>query len=710
MNLIIVESPAKSKTIQKFLGQEYKVVSSFGHVRDLPKTKIGIDVNNDFKPEYVVMPGAVKNIGAIKKLVKKAKLILLATDPDREGEAISWHLTQALGLGNSNSTIKNPKQTLSSKSQILNVQRIVFHEITKSTIEEALKNPREIDMNLVNSQQARRILDRLVGYKLSPFLWKKIARGLSAGRVQSVALKFVVDREKERQSFQSKEYWSLVANFSSEKNPLEFSAQLIKIKDQKIDKFFIISEPQAQDLVKKIENCHFLVSNLEKKAVRKNPLPPFITSSLQQESYKKLRFSSKMTMRLAQQLYEKGLITYHRTDSYNLSESAKVKAKEFILANYGSEYWSGQISKKKSQGAQEAHEAIRPVEPNQSPEQLKNLDKKQLALYTLVWKRFIAALMSPAIVNQVLVEIETKPEGFTFRATGQTIQFDGFLRVYPLKMEEKTLPILELKEMVRLLKLDSNQHFTQPPARYNEASLIKALEEKGIGRPSTYVPILSVIQERNYIDQDEERRFKPTEIGVVVSDLLSNHFPDIVDSEFTAQMETKLDDIADGKTSSSSVLNSFYLPFEALLKKKEEEIDKKEITEKETVKICEKCGSKMILKIGRFGNFLACSNYPQCKNTKSPIEVESEELCQECGGKMVMKRSRFGSFWGCSNYPNCQNTKSLIEATSLSCPKCKEGYVIKRKSKKNKFFYGCSRYPKCNFIANKIPNPEKDNN
>lgn len=684
MKLIIVESPTKSKTIQKFLNKGYEVISSYGHVRDLPKKKIGIDVKNDFKPEYTVS-GDKKNISKIKNLVKRADKVLIATDPDREGEAIGWHLSELLGL---------------SKEKY---ERIVFNEITEKAIKRSLLTSRGLDMDLVDAQQARRILDRVVGYKLSPFLWKKVARGLSAGRVQSVALRFITDREKEIEKFLKEEYWSIEAEMKRESEGSNMVAQLIKIDNKKIDKFFIKNKQSAEKIKERLEKQHFQVLDIRKKESKKSSLPPFITSTLQQEANKKLRFSSKFTMRIAQQLYEKGLTTYHRTDSYNLSSYSIDEAKRFIIENYGTEYWGGPRVSKKSKGAQEAHEAIRPTSPNQIPDNVKSLDEKQFKLYNLIWRRFTASLMSPAIMSQVSIDIETNPEKFLLRSSGQTILFDGFLKVYQIKTEERSLPPLEIGEKMILLKIIPNQHFTQPPARYSEAALIKALEENGIGRPSTYSPTISTIQDRNYVEKNEEKRFFPTDIGIVVSDLLSNHFPDIVNPEFTSQMEKKFDDIADGKIKWNSVLESFYHPFEKLIKEKDMEIDKKDITEKETKEVCEKCKSKMILKIGRFGNFLACSNYPECKNTKSPKEEISDEACEKCNSKMVLKRSRFGSFWGCSNYPECKNIRKKEELIGLKCPKCEKGDVVKKKSKKGRPFYGCNLYPECDFISNKKP-------
>ncbi|MDD4062292.1 MAG: type I DNA topoisomerase [Candidatus Pacebacteria bacterium] len=676
MDLIIVESPTKSKTIKSFLKKGYNITSSFGHVRDLPKTKLGIDVENNFEPQYKSLPKAKKTIDELKKLVKKADTVYLATDPDREGEAIAWHLVETLKLDK--------------------YQRIAFHEITKSAVEESLNNPREIDMNLVDAQQARRFLDRIVGYKLSPFLWKKVARGLSAGRVQSAALKFVVDREKEINDFQKEEYWTIDVELKPKEEKLTLIAQLVKINNQKVDKFTL----PANDVAKELEQEKYLVSDIAKKNVKKSPLPPFITSTLQQEAYKKLRFSAKMTMRIAQQLYEKGLTTYHRTDSYNLSSYAISEAKEYIVKEYGEKYWSGKIYKTKSKSAQEAHEAIRPSNPKNNPLNITNLDEKQTKLYSLIWSRFTASLMSPAIISQTTVEIETVSKKFHLRSSGQTMVFEGFLRVYPIKTEEKTIPEIEKSDLLDLVKVIPEQHFTQPKARYSEATLIKALEENGIGRPSTYATIMSTIQERNYVSKNEEKRFIPSEVGIIVSDLLSEHFKEIVDPNFTAGIEQKLDLIAINKADWKEVLSNFYNPFIKLLKQKEMEINK---VEKETDEICEKCKSKMVLKVGRFGSFLACSNYPECKNTKSTAEEESSEPCEECGAKMVLKRSKFGTFWGCSNYPTCKNIRKVDTRIGVKCPKCEKGDVVMKKSKKGRSFYGCSNYPECDFVSNKKP-------
>jgi len=667
MKLVVVESPTKSKTISQFLGPGYKVLSSYGHIRDLPKSELGVDIENDFKPKYIIIPKARKNVQLLKKEAEKAELIILSTDPDREGEAIAYHLAYLLNLDS-----KKP------------YQRIVFHEITKSAIEEALKHPREIDMNLVDAQQARRILDRIVGYKLSPFLWKKVARGLSAGRVQSVAVRLVVEREREIEKFVPQEYWTIVATLLKIKNPYkaepsgfrqkskipirpslraigknnEFEAILIKKDGKVIPKLGIKTKEEAEKIVKDLkEACVYKVINVEKKEVKRNPLPPFTTSTLQQEAWKRFRFPAKFTMRIAQQLYETGKITYHRTDSLNLSDLSLFAAKKFIINNFGKNYWAGFLRKYKAKGrVQEAHEAIRPTYPDRTPEILKSkLENNQFKLYDLIWRRFIACQMAQAIFDSTTVDIQAK--NYTFRATGQILKFDGFLKVYPIKYEENELPPLEKEEMLKLIKLIPSQHFTQPPARYTEATLIKVLEENGIGRPSTYAPILSTIQERNYIEKDEQKRFRPTEIGTVVNDLLVNHFPEIVDIGFTAEMEENLDKIAEGKRKWTPVIREFYEPFEENLQKKYQEVSKKDITEKPTEKTCPKCGAPLLIRLGKYGKFYACSKFPKCRYTES---LEENSL-------------------------------------GIKCPKCKKGKIVEKRTKKRKIFYGCSNWPKCDF-------------
>jgi len=639
MQLIIVESPTKSKTLQEFLGSKYRVLSSYGHIRDLPKGDLGIDIENNFKPKYVIPTKSKKTINLLKDEVKKADLTILATDEDREGEAIAWHLAQALSLNN-----KNP------------YQRIAFHEITKSAIEQALKNPRKIDMKLVDAQQARRVLDRIVGYKLSPFLWKKIARGLSAGRVQSVTVKLVVEREREIEKFQPQEYWSIIALLQKIKDG-EFEATLIKEDNKVIPKLGIKAKDEADKIVKDLKGAKYKVQNIEKKETKKNPLPPFTTSTLQQTAFRRFRLSAKQTMRIAQNLYERGFITYHRTDSLNLSSLALGTAKKFISQNYGQNYY--QFRKYKAKGrAQEAHEAIRPSYPNKTPDKLKiqaKLDDNQFKLYDLIWRRFIACQMAQAVFDSTSIDIQAK--NYIFRATGQTMKFDGFLKIYPIKFEEAIIPDLKKEEILELIKLNPQQHFTQPPARYTEASLIKALESEGIGRPSTYAPIISTIQERNYIEKNEKRYFQPTEIGLVVNDLLVEHFPKIVDIKFTANMEQDLDKVAQGQKKWKKLIEEFYSPFSQNLEKKYKEVSKKEFTETPTEKKCPKCGAPLLIRLGKFGKFYACSKFPKCKYTESLPE----------------------------------NT------LNIKCPKCKKGELVEKRTKKNKIFYGCNKFPECDF-------------
>jgi len=665
MPLVIVESPTKANTIQKFLGSDFKVLSSYGHIRDLPKSELGINVENNFEPKYVISPKFRKTIKVLKENSKETNLIILATDEDREGEAIAYHLTFVLELDG-----KKP------------YQRIVFHEITKSAIEEALKNPRKIDIDLVKAQQARRVLDRIVGYKLSPFLWKKVARRLSAGRVQSVAVRLVVEREKEIEKFVPQEYWTIKALFKKLKK--EFEAFLIKKDGKTLDKLAIKNKKETDKIIKDLEGAAYKVQSVEKKEIKRNPLPPFITSTLQQEAWKKFRFPAKFTMSIAQNLYEKGLITYHRTDSFNLSIQSLFGAKKFIIGNYGKEYWAGFPKKYKSKGrAQEAHEAIRPTYPDKKIK----LEENQMKLYDLIWKRFIACQMNQAVFDSTVADIEArllkeKNKNYTFRANGQTLKFEGFLKVYPIKYEEKELPILKNGEILELIKLIPDQHFTQPPSRYTEATLIKTLEENGIGRPSTYAPILSVIQEKNYIEKNEQKRFQPTEIGLVVNNLLVEHFPKIIDIKFTAEMEEDLDKIAQGEKKWVSVIKEFYTPFEKNLEKKYKEVSKKEIAEEKTEKKCPECSAPLLIKLGRYGKFYACSNFPKCKYTKSLEKNDLKIKCPKCKtGKIVQKRTRKGKiFYGCNRYPKC-DFALWDKPTGEKCPKCKSLLVKTKKEK-----------------------------
>lgn len=655
MKLIIVESPTKAKTISGFLGKKYKVESSFGHIRDLPKNRLGIDVENNFEPHYVIPVKAKKNFSNLKKIAKKADSIILATDEDREGEAISWHLAQALNI--------SPENT----------KRIAFHEITKNAIENALEHPRGIDLNMVHSQQARRVLDRLVGYKLSPFLWKKIAKGLSAGRVQSVALRIIMDREMEIRAFKPQKYWTLDAIFKKNDSEILIESTLSKIDGKSIEKFDIKSAEEAEKLKNKIQNSEYKVSSIIKKDSVKSPSAPFTTSTLQQESAKKLGYSSKKTMFMAQRLYEKGLITYMRTDSLNLAEAAISKANAWINSNLGKEYAvpGGRVFKSKSKLAQEAHEAIRPTNPEATPEQLSFEEKGEFKVYDLIWRRFFASQMQEAKIQSIHVNIDSiGKDAFTFKASGQRIVFDGFLKIWPNKFEEKELPILAEKENLTLKEILSNEHQTEPPGRYGEASLIKVLEEHGIGRPSTYAPIISVIQARNYVVK-ESGKFKPTEVGEMVDKTLRENFPEIIDINFTADLENKFDDIAEGKEVWQESIKKFYVPFEQNLEIKYKEVLNKEAMEEKTDEKCEKCQKPMIIKMGRFGKFLACTGFPECKNTKKidgatgGFQKEPPKStgikCTECGtGELLERRVSKGRargkvFWGCSNYPKCKH-------------------------------------------------------
>lgn len=657
MQLVIVESPTKAKTISRFLGGDFLVKSSYGHIRDLPKTELGIDTENDFEPKYVIPTKARKVVSELKKDAKKSDSIILATDEDREGESISWHLVKALGIE------KNK-----------DIKRIVFHEITKSAIESALKKPRKIDQNLVDAQQARRILDRLVGYKLSPFLWKKVARGLSAGRVQSVAVRLIVEREREIEKFKPEEYWSITANLDS-KNKI-FPATLIAIDGKSLEKLDIKNKESADSIVEDLDGADYTVKSVDKNEMARSPMSPFTTSTLQQDSARKLRFSAKQTMMIAQQLYEGieigdqgsvGLITYMRTDSVNLSEESLAKVKDYIIKEYGEKYLEQRRFKTKSKSAQEAHEAIRPTEPSLTPDSIeKYLTPQQFRLYNLIWRRFVASQMQKAIFDSTAIDIEAKK--YLFRANGSVMKFDGFLKIYPTKFEENELPVVESGEKLELKELLPEQHFTKPPARYNEASLIKTLEKEGIGRPSTYAPIISTIQTRNYVNKDRSRYFHPTEIGVMVNDLLVEHFPEVVDVKFTSKMENELDDVADGKNGWVPIIREFYEPFAEHLKIKYEEVSKEKVTQQEeTDLICEKCGSKMIIKMGRYGKFTACSNFPTCKNIlkKDSLNGGAEpektgEKCDKCEeGEMVIRTGRFGKFIACSRYPKCKNTKKI---------------------------------------------------
>lgn len=708
--LVIVESPTKAKTISKFLGARFKVESSFGHIRDLPKSKLGVDVENDFEPTYVVPKEKQKLVTALKTAAAKADKIYFATDEDREGEAISWHLAKQLAI--------DPTEA----------KRITFHEITKSAIDHALENPRTIDIHLVDAQQARRVLDRLVGYKLSPLLWKKVARGLSAGRVQSVAVRLTVEREREILAFVPQEYWSIDALFTTSKDE-QIEASLHAVDGKKLDKLAIQNKDAAEAIEKDLASATYHIGSVKTQEKKRRPSPPYTTSTLQQDANNRLGFSSKETMRLAQQLYEGvelgnegsvGLITYMRTDSLNLSSKFIAEAQQAINELFGKQYAEEKVRvfTKKSKGAQEAHEAIRPADPSRTPESIKtHLAPRQFKLYELIWRRAIATQMADARIAQTTIDIDnTNPQehSYTFRATGAQILFDGFLRVYPNMAKELILPAVTEKETVACTSLTPKQHFTEPPARYSDATLVKALEERGIGRPSTYAPTIATIEARSYVHRDENKRLQPTDIAMLVNDLLVEHFSEIVDYDFTAEMEADLDAIAEGKKKYAPVLQAFYTPFEKKLKEKEAILSKKEVTEEATDQVCPKCSKPMIIKTGRFGRFIACTGYPECKHTepfdkeeKKMEEAVSGEKCEKCGKDMVMKRGRFGPFLGCSGYPDCKGIKAIEKKTGVTCPKCNQGEITEKRSKRGRNFYGCNRYPECDFALWSKPTGEK---
>ncbi len=703
--LVIVESPTKAKTIKGFLGKDYKVESSFGHVRDLPKSKLGVDIDNNFEPSYVIPTKARQRVSQLKKLAEKADTVYFATDEDREGEAISWHLQEIFKLP--------PEKQ----------KRIAFHEITKPAILNAINHPRELDDNLFDAQQARRVLDRLVGYKLSPLLWKKVAKGLSAGRVQSVAVRLIVEREEEIKKFKPEEYWT-VEGKAKKGDSDKFKIALHKEND-KVLKKFDVDEKKAKQAVKDIQPAKLSVIDIQAKENKKGPLPPFTTSTLQQDANRRFGMSAKQTMMIAQQLYEGikigsegsvGLITYMRTDSLNLSDDFKKSAVSYVSDKLGAQYIKsgGRVFKKKSKFSQEAHEAIRPTHINYEPDSIKQyLDPRQYKIYKLIWQRAVASQMSDYITETTTVEIKAEDTAWSLKAVGSVIKFLGWQQIYQTNGDENKLPELKIGDNLTLSKLEPLQHFTKPPARYSEAGLVKAMEELGIGRPSTYAPTIATILERKYVEKID-KRLGPTEMGEIVNNLLVENFNNIVDYNFTAKMEDSLDDIALGKKEWRPIIAKFYQPFEKNLLEKEKELSKKEITEEKTDEVCEKCGSPMIIKLGRFGKFLACSNYPDCKNTK-PINGNGEpeepepvgENCPNCGKPMVMKSGRFGKFIACSNYPKCKTTKQITKSTGVKCPKCNEGEMVSRRSKRGKIFYACDKYPDCRHAVWSRPTGEK---
>ncbi len=721
--LVVVESPAKAKTINKYLGKDFQVKASVGHVKDLPKSKMGVDVEKGFKPQYEVVKGKEKVLDEIKKYAQTAQKVFLATDPDREGEAIAWHISEE---------IKHD-----------NAHRVLFNEITKKAIQQAIEHPTELNRANYDSQQARRILDRLVGYQISPILWKKVRRGLSAGRVQSVAVRLVVERENEIKAFVPEEYWTLDADLEASLPP-PFKARLSKVDGKKIE---LKDKAVTDALVQSLTGAEYVVAKVDKRERRRNPPAPFITSKLQQEAANRLHFSAKKTMTLAQRLYEgvelgeegqTALITYMRTDSVRLSNEAVDQVRQLIGQKYGADYLPPEVIVYKSKkSAQDAHEAIRPTSLEYPPDKVKSfLEPDMFRLYELIWNRFVACQMKPAVYDQTSADINAARA--TFRASGSTLKFPGYLAVYgaTLTPEEEAerekakkegqevdedapweLPPLTEGEKLKLLKLNPEQHFTQPPPRFSEATLVKELEDKGIGRPSTYASILSVIQDKKYVDK-LEGRFHPTDLGQITTEELVKAFPKEMDVQFTAGMEEQLDRISEGEVKWKQVLQDFYTPFQETLKRAEVEMRDVKREEIPTDVKCEKCGSAMVIKWGKMGRFLACSGYNDpdinCKNTKDFKEVDGKvvvveeettnEVCDKCGKPMVIKRGRFGRFMACSGYPDCKSSKPL--SIGVNCFECKVGYLTERRSRRGKIFFGCNRYPECKFAAWDRPLPE----
>ena len=708
-SLLIVESPTKVNTLKKIVGKDFIIKASVGHLKDLPKKKLGVDVDNNFAPEYITIRGKGKILQELKTAAKKVDKIFLAPDPDREGEAIAYH------IGNEVARFTKGK-----------IYRVLFNEITKKAVLEAINNPTELNTNRVNAQQARRILDRLVGYKISPILWKKVHRGLSAGRVQSVALRIVCEREREILDFKPREYWSITLELEGSQKP-QFQAKLFKIDGNKAE---VANKSEADEILENLQGANPLLESIVKKERKRNPSAPFITSTLQQEASRKLNFSPKKTMMLAQRLYEGialgkkgtvGLITYMRTDSVKLSDQALDEVRTFITEKYGKEYLPAKPNFYKSKkSAQEAHEAIRPTDVQLEPNAIKeHLEKDSFRLYQLIWSRFVSCQMVPAVLDTTQFDITTGK--YLFRSNGSILKFAGFMKVYvesnddeqaegakpSAKGDDRLLPPLEKGETLKLQEILPEQHFTQPPARFSEAMLVKELEDKGVGRPSTYAAIISVIKDRDYI-QNIERRLQPVELGFMINDLLVENFPDIISTEFTAKMEEQLDDIEGGRLEWTEALNTFYTPFKADLEKAEEKMKDFKAQVEETDAVCEKCEKPMIIKWGRFGKFMACSGYPECKNTKdlgdkgdSEDGGKSDEVegnCDLCESALIMKRGRFGKFIACSNYPDCKFTKPI--GLGIACPEeaC-EGEIAPRRSKKGRTFYGCTKYPDCKFTS-----------
>ncbi len=775
-SLVIVESPAKAKTINKYLGKQYVVKASLGHVKDLPKRDLAVDVDNGFRPQYEVIEGKKKLMQELRDAAKKVDNVYLAADPDREGEAICWHLQEEL------KSKKSDKRKAEDGSESPKFFRVMFNEITKKSIEKAFEKPAQVNINLVDAQQARRVLDRLVGYKISPLLWDKVRRGLSAGRVQTVAVRVIVEREREIRAFVKQEYWTLDVNLAAKKAPY-FDARLFRKGDEAPE----IPNQEASDaLVTDLEGAKYIVKSVGTKEKRRNPVAPFITSTLQQESSRKLRFSVKRTMMLAQQLYEGvelgsegavGLITYMRTDSTRVSDDAIAEARELIGTKFGAQYVPAAPNTYKSKkDAQDAHEAVRPSSAMRTPDDVaKFLAEDQLKLYRLIWLRFVASQMNPAIFDQTTIDVNTKGVSgteYTFRATGSVEKFNGFLAVYEEGKDQKDeeddelkhkLPAVTAGEELKLRALKPEQHFTEPPPRYTEATLVKKLESDGVGRPSTYASILSTIQEREYVTK-EGGKFRPTELGMVVTDLLLESFNDIFDVRYTARMEQDLDEIEEGKMDWREAMGDFYERFMKDLGNAEEHMTNIKRMEKPTDLTCDKCGKPLVIKWGKHGSFLACTGYPECTYTRELTvdlpdvekgdlgEQGEEEYCQNCGRPMVLKKGRFGTFYACTGYPDCKTTKQIGGAQKkadvqldekcpqcgnnlvqkygrfgeftacsnypackyvkqktigVKCPECSEGEVVERRSKRGKTFFGCNRYPDCDFVAWARPVAEK---
>jgi DNA topoisomerase-1 len=773
-NLVIVESPAKAKTIGKYLGKQFVVKASLGHVKDLPKKDLSVDVDHDFTPVYEVIEGKRKLMQELKQEAKKSDNVYLAADPDREGEAICFHLQEELqdGASGRKGSKEGPK-----------IFRVMFNEITKNAIQKAFDKPTAVNLHLVDAQQARRVLDRLVGYKISPLLWDKVRRGLSAGRVQTVALRLIVDREREIRAFQKREYWSIDVNLAAKKPP-QLSAHLAKKNNENVE---IANEASAQAIVAALEGASYAVKSVTNREKRRNPVPPFITSTLQQEASRKLRFSVKRTMMLAQKLYEGvelgsdegpvGLISYMRTDSTRISNDALDEVRGMIAERYGVDYRPATPNFYKSKkDAQDAHEAIRPTSSLRTPETVeKFLQEDELKLYRLIWMRFVASQMTPAVFDQTTIDVEAKgTDGamYLFRATGSVPKFDGFLKVYEEGKDQKDeedeelkhkLPAVTEGELLKFRSIEPEQHFTEPPPRFTEATLVKELEHDGVGRPSTYASILSTIQEREYVKK-EGGKFFPTELGMVVTDLLLESFNDLFDVTYTARLETELDNIEEGKVDWRVAMGEFYERFSKDLTHAERhmtdikrmerptdlicdkcgkpmvikwgkhgsfvactgypdckntreltvdlpDIDKADLGEQDEAEYCPNCGRAMVLKKGRFGQFLACSGYPDCKTTKQlgeaqkPKDETLEEKCPQCGNQLIKKHGRFGEFVACSNYPTCKYVKQ--KTIGVKCPNCSDGEIVERRSKRGKTFYGCNRYPECDFVAWGKPIPER---